>query len=230
MAVLLRYLSAAEAGLDGFVDSMEPLALEAALTQARIDDDAPDAAHVKSFFIPGARQLAETKTGAAIRLAKYRQTLTEFPMSGRDRNGFMPGAPFSRQSASIPIKTAHGLVQSIDSITYIDTYGVSQTLDSGLYSLVKTDEANTEICPAFGKPWPLAAVTANAVTVEYTAGMAPDAFADRFPSVIQWLLLAATWAYENRQLMTTGTREAFNAMPESYVDTLLDPIRIAPRF
>ena len=230
MALLLSYLTATEAGLSESGDSMEPLALESALLQARVEVDAADAALMKSVFIPGARQLAETKTGSAIRAANYRQILSAFPMSGVDGTGFLPRSPFPRQSKPVPIKLAHGLVQSITSITYIDTSGDTQTLDSTSYYLSKTTEADTEICLSYGETWPTTATAPNAVTIEYIAGLAPATFAERFPSVIQWMILAATWAYENRQLMSMGTRDAFNAMPDSYVDTLLDPIRVSPRF
>ncbi len=229
MAVLLRYLTALEAGLDASA-WMEPLTLAAALMQARVEDDAGDAAHIAAFFIPGARQQAEAKTGSAIRPAKYRQTLDAFPWSGRDRNGFAPGAPYSRSSVCRSIKTAHGLVQSIDSISYIDSTGAVQTLDPVAYSLVKTDDANTEIALTFGGTWPQVAAVAGAVTVDYTAGIAPAEFSDRFPGVMQWLLLAVTWSYENRQLMSTGTRDAYNTMPDSYIDSLLAPITVSPGF
>lgn len=229
MAILLRYLTTVEAGLD-LSASMEPLTLDAALLQARVDSNSGDAAHMYSFFIPGARQQAESKTGSAIRPAKYQQILNVFPWSGVDRSGFLPGAPFGRQSVCSPIKTAHGLVQSIDSITYIDTFGSVQTLDPTSYSLVKTDEANTEIGLSFGKTWPQVAPVPGAVTIEYTAGLLPAEFADRFPGVMQWLLLAVTWSYENRQLMSIGSRDSFNAMPDSYIDSLLAPITVAPRF
>jgi hypothetical protein len=229
MAVLLRYLTALEAGLDASA-SMEPLKWSDALFQARVESDSEEAAHIAAFFIPGARQQAESKTGSAIRPAKYRQMLDIFPWSGKDRNGYASGAPFGRQSACRPIKTAHGLVQSIDAISYVDTFGVLQTLDPSSYALVKTDDANTEVSMKFGKAWPQAADVSGAITIEYTAGLAPDEFVSRFPGVVQWLLLAATWSYENRQLMSAGAKDAFNAMPASYVDSLLAPIAISPRF
>ena len=229
MAILIRYLTALEAGLAASA-SMEPLTLDAALLQARIDSDMPDAALMATFFIPGARQQAESKTGSAIRLAKYLQTVSAFPWSGRDHTGYAPGAPFSRQSICKPIKTAHGLVQSIDSISYIDTFGAQQTLDPASYEIVKTDEANTEIAPTFGKAWPQTAATPGAVNIVYTAGMLPADFAARFPGAVQWLLYAAAWSDTNRQLMSMGARDAYNTMPDSYIDTLLAPITVSPRF
>lgn len=228
MALLLRYLTAIEAGLESSA-SMEPVALDVVLLHIRVESDASDAAQVPSIFLPAARQLAETKSGSAIRLAKYRQTLSAFPWSGVDRSGFAAGAPFSRQSACLPIKTALGLVQSIDSIKYIDPLGVTQTLDPAFTSLSQIDEANAEIALAYGKTWPQCAAVPNAVTVEFTAGMTPANFSERFPGVNQWILLACGWAYENREMFLAGNGSLIE-MPSSYVDSLLAPITTSPRF
>lgn len=229
MARLLQYLTATEAGLEA-TTSMEPISLDSALLQARVDTDSPDAAQIEAIFIPGARSLAETKTGSAIRLAKFRQVMSAFPWSGQNGSGSYFSSPFSRQTVSAPIKIVHGLAQNITSITYIDVDGATQTLDPSLYVFTGSSDANMEVVPAFGKSWPATAAVSNAVVVDYVAGLKPSEIASKYPSVIQWILLATTWAYENRQLMSNGNKETFNEMPSSYVDTLLDPIRVVPRF
>ena len=229
MALLLRYLTATDAGLAAGT-SMEPVALADALVNLRVDSDASDAAQIASIFLPAARQLAETKAGAAIRLASYRQTLSEFPWTRDSRNGFSSsGSPMGHRSSSAPIKTALGLVQSITSVKYIDTTGAVQTIDPTTLSLVQLDEANTEIALTYGGYWPACAHVPNAVTVEYTAGMAPADFAARFPGVNHWILLACGWAYANREMFLSANG-ALIQMPASYVDSLLAPITVSPRF
>ena len=229
MARLLRYLTAADAGARPY-SSMEPVALADVLAHLRIDSDASDVAQIASIFIPAARQLAETKAGSAIRLASYRQTLSEFPWTRDSRNGFFSsGNPFGNRSSSAPIKTALGLVQSITSVKYVDASGVTQTIDPATLSLVQLDEANTEIALTNGNYWPACASVPNAVTVEYIAGMAPADFAARFPGVNHWILLACGWAYENREMFLASTG-ALLQMPAAYVDSLLAPITVSPRF
>ena len=101
MASLLRYLTAADAGLTTGT-SMEPVALADALVNLRVDADASDAAQIASIFIPAARQLAETKAGAAIRLASYRQTLSEFPWTRDSRNGNMSVEEYAQRAVWRP--------------------------------------------------------------------------------------------------------------------------------
>ena len=228
MARLLRYLTAADAGLDP-ATNMEPVALADALINLRVDSDAGDAAQIASIFLPAARQLAETKASAAIRLASYRQTLSEFPCSSPGRSGYSSGAPIGGPPASAAIKTALGLVQSITSVKYIDVAGVTQTIDPATLVLVHLDEANTEIALTTGSFWPQCARAPNAVTIEYTAGMPPADFAARFPGVVHWILLACGWAYENREMFMVGNGSVLG-MPASYVDSLLAPISVSPRF
>ena len=229
MALLLRYLTAADAGLAAGT-SMEPVALADALENLHVDADASDAAQIASLIIPAARQLAETKAGTAIRLASYRQTLSEFPWTRDSRNGYSSsGSPMGHRSSAAPIKTALGLVQSITSVKYIDTTGAVQTIDPAILSLVQLDEANTEIALTFGGYWPACANVPNAVTIEYIAGMAPTDFTARFPGVNHWILLACGWAYANREMFLTANG-ALIQMPASYLDNLLAPITVSPRF
>lgn len=229
MAVLLNYLTQADLG-SGVGTIFEPVSLETVLSHLRIESDTGDSAFIESVIIPSARQLAERKSGSAIRPARYKQTLSAFPRHERDRvSGASSFAPFSRASKSLPIKFAHGLINSVDSVTYIDTQGVTQTLDVSTLNIVVVDSANVELSLSAGAFWPQTADAANAVTIIYRAGMLPDDFASFFPSVIHWILLACGWAYENREMFLIGKTAAIE-MPASYVDTLLEPITVSPRF
>lgn len=229
MAVLLNYLTQADFG-SGVGAIFEPVSLETVLSHLRIESDAGDSAFIESVIIPAARQLAERRSGSAIRPARYKQTLSAFPRHERNRtNDSLSFAPFNRASRSLPIKFAHGLINSVDSVVYIDTQGVSQTLDVSTLNVVVVDSANVELSLSAGAYWPQTADVANAVTVTYKAGMLPEDFASFFPSVIHWILLACGWAYENREMFLIGKTAAIE-MPASYVDTLLEPITVSTRF
>jgi len=229
MSVLLNYLTKADFGSEtGAID--EPISLEIALAHLRIDADASDSAFVKTVIIQSARQFAERRSGSAIKPARYKQTLSSFPVFGRDRvSGALSFAPFNRVGKSLPIKFTHGLVDSVDSVSYIDSAGDEQSIDVSTLDISMTNRANVELCVKAGDGWPQAADVPNAVTIVYRAGMLPDEFASTYPSVIHWMLLACGWAYENREMFLVGKGAAVE-IPASYVDSLLEPICVLPRF
>jgi len=60
-------------------------------------------------------------------------------------------------------------LQSVTSITYVDTNGATQTLASGNYT-VDTKSNPARITPAYGKVWPTTQSHINVVTVRFVAG------------------------------------------------------------
>ncbi len=226
MSVLLNYLTQADFGGASADAIAEPVSLEQVLAHLRVDSDAGDSAFIESVIIPSARQLAEERSGSAIKPARYRQILSSFPRSAR---GGFSHAPFSRASKNLPIQFSRGLIESVESVSYIDASGVNRPLDVSKLSIVKSDQANAELSLAAGNEWPQAADVANAVTITYLAGMLPEKFASQFPSVIHWILLACGWAYENREMFLTGKSAAIE-IPADYADSLLKPITISTRF
>lgn len=62
------------------------------------------------------------------------------------------------------------------------------------------------------------------VSASFTAGVDLA----QHPGVLQWMLLACAWAYSQRELLITG--QTIAEMPESYVDSLLDSLRVSPKF
>ncbi len=224
MSVVLDYLTEADFGMATTAAISEPVSLDQVLAHLRIDEDAGDSAFLESVVIPAARQLAEERSGSVIKPARYQQTLSEFPRSGGSSL-----APFTRSSNSLPIKFARGLIESVESVSYIDISGVNKSLDVSKLSIVKIDQANVQLCLNAGGDWPQTAKVSNAVTITYLAGMLPEKFATQFPSVIHWILLACGWAYENREMFLTGKGTAIE-IPAGYADSLLKPITISTRF
>jgi len=205
MAELIEFLP--PSGIFG-----EPVSVLDLKHHARLDDDDTSLdAVIKSIYIPGARQLAETRTGSAIRPARYRQRLRDFPRAGD------------------AIAITHGLVMTIESITYSTGAGQRATLDvAAVESAVIGREMLVE--PMSGS-WPNAAPGLRGVEITYTAGLATADLAARYPTVRQWILMAAAWAVEQPELfvMKDGI-QGFQALPDSYLMGLLDPITIGPRF
>lgn len=231
MSKFVQYLSQSDLGLT--VDrstTLEPVTLNETLIHCRIDPDSGDEDFIGDVIIPAARQLAEQKSGSVIRPARYIQYLNRFPGRGDEflRNYVSTGHSYSaRHNLAIPL--ANGLVFEIESITYIDRNGVSQTGDITTVELVQTDMANSCIQLLPTNYWPDTSNMEGSVTITYKAGMRPSDFKDQYPSVRHWILLACAWAYSQREMFYLG-RNGFEAMPPNYIDALLDPIRVNPRF
>lgn len=108
-------------------------------------------------------------------------------------------------------------LQSVTSITYVDTDGATQTLASNQYVV---DEAPTigRIYPAYSVQWPTVRCQPEAITVRFVAGSASTH--DAIRQAI--LLLVGHW-YENRETVVIGQAPA--EMPMA-VSALIAPYRV----
>ena len=87
-------------------------------------------------------------------------------------------------------------VSAIVSLSYTDTNQVEQTLNGADYTLDTGSDYEAWILPAYGKDWPSALDTANAVTVVYTAGYAS---ADAVPGPIKEAIMLTVGHWMNYQ-------------------------------
>ena len=198
----------------------EPINLEELKTQARIDLDlTDDDLFIQTVLIPSARQQAETRTGSAIRPARYRQLLTGFP----------------HQSETLWL--ALGNVQTVESLTYVPHGHLSDqptgigrsTFDLSRTDLINLDRQNALVLQ-HGR-WPHAQSGARAVELVMTAGLEPDAIAQTFPSVKMWMLMAAAWGYAQREMFLLQTRgSGYQELPSDFMQVLLDPMKLPPRW
>lgn len=174
-----------------WVDDNEPLTVEDLVAHARLGSDEATAlaSYLESVVIPAARQLAETRSGAAIRRASFQDHRAAVPRGA--------------------IQLGMGQAYSIESITI-----AGQLQDPSTYSLLVIDK-DPRVVPATGY-WPH-----GSVTVVYQAGIDDMT---RYPSVKNWMLLAATWMIEQPSMFTL--EQAVQSMPASYVDSLLAPISV----
>ena len=93
-------------------------------------------------------------------------------------------------------------LQSVTSIQYIDTDGVTQTLDASLYT-VDAKKKPGEIHPAWGKTWPSTRSDPNAVTVTAVVGYTTLA---KIPKMLTGYMLALISEMEvHRSPIITGT-------------------------
>lgn len=181
-----------------YLDDAEPLTFEDVAVQCRIDDD-DERQFVERIVIPGARQAAENKSGAAIRKARYFERFAGFP------------------AGEFPLSV--GQVLRVESIASRDALGATTKLDPGAYELIQLGRESLLVLPT-----DVRLPSARAWTVTYQAGIEID----KYPSVRSWMLLAAAWAYDHRELFSEG--QTIAPMPDGYADLLLDPITVPPRF
>lgn len=106
--------------------------------------------------------------------------------------------------ACAPVTIVRTPVRSINSITYIDQDGVTQTLAANAWQL-DNSRSPARLAPAPGLSWPpLQAGRMNAVTIEFIAGYGPSW--NDVPEDIRHavLMLIAHW-HANREAVVTGT-------------------------
>ncbi|MDR5833352.1 hypothetical protein [Caballeronia sp. LZ034LL] len=162
-AVLLEYL-----------DDTEPLAFEDVAAQCRIDDE-DERDFIERIVIPGARQAAESKSGAAVRKARYVERFNGFPQGD--------------------FALSIGQVLCVENIQSRTGSEALTTLDPSNYEIVQLGR-ETLLAPAYNSSWP----EASAVFITYRAGIDLA----RYPSVRSWMLLASAWAYDHRELFARG--------------------------
>jgi uncharacterized phiE125 gp8 family phage protein len=113
-----------------------------------------------------------------------------------------------------------GPVQSITSISYVDTNGDTQVLASSVYQ-ADLVTVPARIVEAYQQTWPGTRDQLNAVTITYVAGYGAAAAVPQ--PIKQAMLLYLAHLYENRESVIVGTIVA--DAPQS-VDALLSPYRV----
>lgn len=197
--------------------SGEPLTLAEAKLHLKVDTTADDT--LITALITAARQFAEQKTRRSLLTQVWRYTADAFP------NGFGIASPtpwgreFSIPDAAICLEK--GPVSAINSITYLDMAGLTQTMASTDYTADLSGPL-ARITPVFGKIWPIPMPQIGSVAVNFTAGYGT---ASDVPSGLkQWMLMRIGAMYENREEIVVGQRLTSVDLP--FVDSLLEPYAI----
>ena len=181
--------------------SAEPLSLADAKLHLRVDADITEDDSLIAALIVTARQQAEHRTGRALVSQQWRLGLDQFP----------------DDSLELPLPK----LQSVQSVSYLDSAGTRQTLANTEYDVI-TDELVGRLIPAYGKSWPSCRERPGSVRVDYTCGY--GAAADVPQSIKAWMLLAIGAWYENREALTSGQPVA--ELPRSFWNGLLDPFYV----
>ncbi|CAB4121503.1 Phage conserved hypothetical protein [uncultured Caudovirales phage] len=211
--------------------SSEPITLSDAKTHLRVDITEDDA--LISALIVSAREQAEQICRRALISQQWLVTLDRFPspaMNVGSANWYGPqwgNSPGPLTILSPENKTGYEIylpyspLISVDSIKYIDEYGVQQTLSSSLYKVDSVSEP-ARILPAYGATWPATRNEINAIEVTLTTGW-PNAAAVPQP-IKSWMLLRLAAMYENRESDIVLQRGTVDSLP--FVDSLLEPYRV----
>ncbi len=152
-----------------------------------------------SMLIKSARMAAEGITNRALVTQTWDYVLDRFPGWGQ----------------YIPLPT----LQSIVSITYVDTNGATQTLDPSQY-LVDARSEPGRIEPAFGLVWPITRWQMNAVTIRFTCGYGTAS--DVPDGIKNWMLMRIKTLWDNRSEISVDTRITMVELPPEFVDGLLN--------
>lgn len=118
-------------------------------------------------------------------------------------------------------------LQSVTSITYVDTDGATQTLATNQYTLDASSTATpSRIAPAYNCSWPSTRAQNSAVTIRFVAGYGTAA---QVPSTVKsWMLLQIEAMRVNPSAVVVGAGGSVQS-PSSFVDGLLDGERVYGR-
>lgn len=180
----------------------EPLTLAEAKAHMRVDISDDDV--LITSLIVAARQYAEQLTARSFITQQWRFVFDSF---------------YDDDTSTIYLEK--GPIASIDSITYVDMTGVTQTMPSADY-VADLSGPLARITPRFGKVWPIALPQIGSGAVNFTAGYGAAAAVPE--GLKSWIKLRLSALYENREEALAGTRIVVAELP--YMDSLLDAYTI----
>jgi uncharacterized phiE125 gp8 family phage protein len=184
----------------------EPVTLDQARTQARIETDDENGAIAS--LITTARSYVEETTGRAL----VTQTWTWQHPSWQA----LFGGSWAREGrVTVPRPPLQSAV-----ITYLDPAGVSQTLPVTEYVVTPGDPGTIEPSSTFS--WPALSDSGYPITVTFVAGYGDVTHVPLLLNQVM-LLLIKDW-YDERGSVITGTRAQVAALPRA-VDALLNLFR-----
>ena len=181
--------------------TVEPITRAEAKAHSRVtvsdDDDYIDA------LIAVVRDRIEQHTRRALLTQTWQLTLDNWPTGRRDI--LLPWAP----------------LQSVSSITYVDTSGTTQTWSSSNYT-VNTGATPGRVRLKYDELYPSARFQPDAITVTYVAGY--GATASTVPAgIVHACKILCGHYYDNREPVVTGT--IASPIPETW-KALLGPYRV----
>lgn len=185
----------------------EPVTLADAKNHLRIDSDIVNDDALITLLITAARKYGEMLTGRSWMTQSWRLQLDGF---------------YQSPDCSQVIELDRGIVQSVDSITYLDTSSVQQSMD---LTLLAKDLVSVpaRISPKFGTVWPIAPPQIGAVQINYTAGYG-NTVGSVPEGIRQWMLVRITSLYQHREEVEQVARGKIETIP--FYDSVLDPYKV----
>jgi len=164
--------------------AVEPVTVAEVMRHCRIDSLTSDEQTDVETMIQAARERVEEVLWRALITQTRKQTLDEWPAGDQIDLDYPP-------------------LQSVTSITYVDTGGTEQTLSTDAYDVTTTDLYG-RITLAHGYTWPTARDDADTIQITYVAGYG-DAASD-VPAMIRLAIkqIVADW-WEHREPTLVGT-------------------------
>ena len=114
-----------------------------------------------------------------------------------------------------------GPVQSVSSVTYLDSAGASQTLSPSLYVLTGSGDRPWQVEQAYAAAWPGTRGGPATVTARFVAGYA--SMADVPEQLRLAIMLLTSHFYENREPVNVGN--IVTPIPMT-LDALIEPYRL----
>jgi len=192
----------------------EPLYLLDVQTHCRLDETATEEASLLNSLITAARSHVEMITRRALVTQTWQLLLDGWPATDRI---MLPKPP----------------LQSVVSVTYVDSDGTTNTLDAGTYDLELAHSvppvlnpyvSNGHLVLSYGEDWPSDTLRPAApITVEFSCGYGD---AGDVPVALKqaMLLLIGHW-YENRGVIAEAKYAASLSGAPFAVQALLAPFR-----
>jgi uncharacterized phiE125 gp8 family phage protein len=175
------------------VPAFEAMSVDEILPHVRADDS-PEVRSMLSDYISAAREIIEGDSQISLVQRNITIYLDCFPCG--------------------PIEIRYPPVQSVASVSYIDSAGDTQTLATDLYRADVTSKPG-RIFPAYGQTWPTTLDVSNAVTVVSVVGYASVGLIPACAK--QALRIAVKSMYDNGGVLCDDLRNSLFMM--------LDPIR-----
>lgn len=189
--------------------SVEPISLAEAKAHARVE--VPNDDGYLSSLVTVSREHLENETRRAFNTQTWDLTLDyDWPRT-RLWNYSKPRIVLPRPP-----------VQSVTSVSYIDTAGASQVLASDQYKLARGNTGEWFIEPAYNVTWPSVRQELATITIRFVAGYGSTANDVPKPLRQAMLLLVGHW-YEQREAVNVGN--IVNEFPFA-VANLVFPYRV----
>lgn len=195
----------------------EPITLDEAKLHLNIRHTDDDARITEA--IAEAREFVELRTGRQLLTAKWQLVLDTFPT--RERWAWA-ATPF--------IDMPKPPLQSVQSITYVDGSGVTQTWPATSYAVSKPSGPLAErgrIQPAYAATWPSVRDEMGAVSVSFTAGYGVAATVPRLLRKAMFLLIGDTYEHREDTVVTDARSSGVTPLPRG-VDAILLLFRARP--